>query len=84
VIGLVLLRGVLTRPFDGRTVPFLVGGALLALSVLVDQLAPGRFFVFAEDGAKLLGALVWLTLPPLSLPASLRQPRPRSPVSLAG
>jgi hypothetical protein len=71
VVGLVLLRGVLSRPFDGRTVPFLIGGALLAVSVLVDQLVGGLFF--AEDGAKLLGALVWLTLPPLSLPASLRE-----------
>lgn len=40
---------------------FLVGAVLLGLSAVVDQSLSGQHFL--EDGAKLLGALVWLTVP---------------------
>lgn len=42
-------------------VAFLSGAALLGLSVVVDQVITGSYVV--EDGAKLLGSLVWLTVP---------------------
>lgn len=45
---------------------FLFGGILLAGSLVFDHLIPGP--VLLEDGFKLLGALVWLTVPVLGLP----------------
>ena len=70
--ALYLLAGKRARPFDESTVAFVLGGALLALSLVIDEGFPGLYF--AEDAAKLLGALVWLTVPPLCLPGYLREP----------
>jgi hypothetical protein len=44
---------------------------LLALPVVIDEVFHDLYF--AEDAAKLLGALVWLTVPPLCLPTCLRE-----------
>lgn len=48
---------------------FLVGGALLAASLVVDVVLVRQHLL--EDGLKLLGALAWLTVPVLAFP-----PRP--------
>jgi hypothetical protein len=69
--GLYLLSGTRARSFDDGTIAFVIGGFLLALSVVIDEIFHDLYF--AEDAAKLLGALVWLTVPPLSLPAHLRE-----------
>lgn len=59
---------------DGRTghgVAFLAGGALLAFSVGVDSLNVETSVAFlVEDGAKLLGALLWATVPILAWTSS--------------
>lgn len=50
---------------------YLMGGALMAVSVITDVFfdddtgAPGDALVLLEDGAKLLGALVWAAVPAL-------------------
>jgi hypothetical protein len=61
--GLGLAFGVWVLRRGGRrlVVLFLLGGALLGTSVLLDVLDSRAFLV--EDGAKLLGSLVWLLLP---------------------
>ena len=71
-----LLVGKIAKPYGEGSVAFVLGGFLLAVSLLIDEVLPGLYF--AEDAAKLLGALVWLTVPPLFLPADLRE-RPRTP-----
>ena len=43
------------------TFTYLLGGCFLAASVLADL--TGRNWYLVEDGAKLLGTLVWITLP---------------------
>ncbi len=58
-----------TGEIASADVAFVLGGALLATSILVDQLTHRQHL--AEDGPKLLGAFVWLTVPLLSLPAGL-------------
>lgn len=76
VAGVVLLAGVRGRLRDASTIPFVIGGLLLAGSVLVDELDLDIYLL--EDGLKLLGAMTWLTVAPLSIPASLLQGlRPR-------
>jgi hypothetical protein len=54
----------LSLPPAGRA--FVLGLVLLGVSVLVDQLTHGRHLW--EDAPKLLGSLVWLTVPVLELP----------------
>ncbi len=75
--ALYLLASKTARPFGESTVAFILGGFLLAVSLVIDEVFAGLYF--AEDAAKLLGALVWLTVPPLCLPAYLRE---RSAVQL--
>ncbi|SFP83517.1 hypothetical protein SAMN05660464_4380 [Geodermatophilus dictyosporus] len=58
----------------GPTTALLCGGALLAVSVLFDQVVH-RQILIAEDGAKLLGAIVWLTVPVLSVSRPARRDR---------
>jgi len=65
VTGLLLLRDLTRRKVEDSTIAFLIGGVLLAASVILDQ-AVGRVYLL-EDTPKLLGSLVWLTVPPLSL-----------------
>ncbi|MGY1622103.1 hypothetical protein ACI789_07915 [Geodermatophilus sp. SYSU D00965] len=55
----------LRRPRAAATAAFLLGAVFLGASVFVDQLLRHAFLL--EDGAKLLGALVWLTVPVLSV-----------------
>jgi len=69
--ALYLLAGTRARPLDDGAVAFVLGGFLLALSLVIDEVFHDLYF--AEDAAKLLGALVWLTVPPLCLPAQLRE-----------
>lgn len=58
----ILLLARARRRWDARVlVSFVAGGGFLALSVLMDELAPGNHLI--EDGAKLLGAMVWSTVP---------------------
>lgn len=52
---------------------FLTGGVLLAVSVGVDQVVGDTYFL--EDGAKLLGACVWLSVPVLTLAAGAHEAR---------
>ena len=70
--ALYLLAGTRARPLDEGTVALVLGGFLSALSLVIDEVLHDLYF--AEDAAKLLGALVWLTVPPLCLPANLREP----------
>ena len=79
--ALYLLAGTRARPRDEGTVAFVLGGFLLALSLVIDEVLHDLYF--AEDAAKLLGALVWLTVPPLCLPASLRQLPPADHLGVA-
>ena len=51
---------------------FILGLLLLGVSVVVDQAMHGQ--PLWEDGPKLLGALVWLTVPLLELPSNLLSP----------
>ena len=52
---------------EPSTVAFFLGGFLLAVSIVIDQAFFAQYM--AEDGPKLLGTLVWLTVPLLCLPA---------------
>lgn len=62
LIGLALLPDVLRRRLPtGAAVAFLVGGFFLAASIGIDVLVEAAAAV--EDSAKLIGALVWLTVP---------------------
>ncbi len=62
------LRGRLRR---GPGAALLLGGALLGLSVAIDTLdREGDLWFLAEDGAKLLGGLVWITVPVLAYTAA--------------
>ncbi|MGY1845736.1 MULTISPECIES: hypothetical protein [unclassified Blastococcus] len=65
----VLLIAFLRPPRDLVCAVFVLGAALLGASVALDQFAEGRHLL--EDGAKLLGALTWLTVPVLVV---LRRP----------
>jgi hypothetical protein len=72
VIAMALLWRVLRRrPVKGSAFAFLLGGALLGISLSIDVFLEGQ--AFAEDAAKLLGALVWLTVPLLVLPRRRRR-----------
>ncbi len=57
---------------------FLVGAGLLGVSAVVDQSLSGQHLL--EDGAKLLGALVWLTVPMIAC----RRPVTEGPSGPAG
>ncbi|MEX5718032.1 hypothetical protein [Geodermatophilus maliterrae] len=59
----------------GPTIAFLSGGALLAVSIVFDQLVD-RQILIVEDGTKLLGAIVWLTVPVLAVSRRARHDRP--------
>lgn len=50
---------------DGATVAILIGGATLALSILVDLLF--QFDYLLDDGLKLIGALAFATIGPLTI-----------------
>jgi hypothetical protein len=63
LVGLLLSWSMLRDANRGLAVTFLIGAALLALSIGFDLVFSDRFLL--EDGAKLMGALVWLTLPPI-------------------
>jgi hypothetical protein len=65
LMGAALLVGFARAPWTGRSLAFLTGGAFLAISVFTDEFVRGRFLI--EDGAKLLGCLVWIAVPLLSL-----------------
>ena len=65
LMGAVLLIGYARAPWSGTSLAFLAGGVLLATSVFVDELWRGHFLV--EDGTKLLGTLVWISVPLLAL-----------------
>ena len=65
VLALVLLREMLRSGTRSTTAVFLLGAALLAASVAFDTVFHD-LSVLAEDGAKLLGALVWATVPVLA------------------
>ena len=54
-------------PLSGRA--FVLGLLLLGLSVVIDQTTHGHYLW--EDAPKLLGALVWLTVPLLELPSNV-------------
>jgi hypothetical protein len=56
-----------TLPLSGRA--FVLGLLLLGLSVVIDQTTHGQYLW--EDAPKLLGALVWLTVPLLELPLNV-------------
>ncbi len=64
-IAVVLLFGVSKHRGDESTLVFLVGGALLAVSVMIDQTVEHQYIW--EDTAKLLGALLWLVVPIMML-----------------
>lgn len=61
-----LLGGLRHRLRDAVTVPFALGGVLLAGSIFLDQIDLDIYLL--EDGLKLLGSFVWLTVAPLALP----------------
>jgi hypothetical protein len=61
LLGLLLSWSMLRHANRGVPVTFLIGAALLAVSIGFDLVFSDQFLV--EDGAKLMGALVWLTLP---------------------
>jgi hypothetical protein len=63
----VIWRSTRDLRIEASTVAFFLGGLLLAASILIDQAFVGQHL--AEDGPKLMGALVWLTVPLLCLPA---------------
>jgi hypothetical protein len=62
VIGVVLLVAFVRGRQLGPLLAFLVGLCLLGMSVGFDEFVT-RQILIAEDGSKLLGAIVWLTVP---------------------
>ena len=56
---------------------FVLGLLLLGLSVVIDQTTHGQYLW--EDAPKLLGALVWLTVPLLELPSKVLPSSPSTP-----
>ena len=64
-IAVFLLFGVSKRRGGESTLAFLVGGALLAASAVIDQTVEHQYIW--EDTAKLLGALLWLVVPIMML-----------------
>ena len=56
---------------------FLLGAALLGLSIVADQLFPGLHLL--EDGATLLGVLLWTTIPAFALRDWRRAGQPTGP-----
>ncbi len=71
LLSVVVMRG----PDRGVLLAFVLGAALLAVSVVYDQLLADQHLI--EDGAKLLGALVWLTVPVIACPDVLEPGTPR-------
>jgi len=63
VLGLALLSRLHWR--DPVTSLFVAGGVCLAVSITIDQVSPHIFLT--EDSFKLLGTLLWLAIPLLSL-----------------
>jgi hypothetical protein len=70
-LSIMMLRRVQREGMDTSVVPFLLGGVLLAVSIAVDVSFKGQHL--AEDGPKFLGALLWFTVPLLSLPPEVRE-----------
>lgn len=70
VAGLALLAMFLRPPRSGSSIALVVGGALLALALLADQVMAKNFLL--EDGLKLLGILVWMAVPLTALPRPRR------------
>lgn len=58
---------------DGSTLALAIGGVVLAVSSAVDVLFFGQYL--AEDGTKLVGALVLLTVPMMTLASQDRRAR---------
>jgi hypothetical protein len=65
VAALLLLREMLRGSTRATITAFLVGAGLLAVSVMFDVVFHDVSFL-VEDGAKFLGALVWVTVPVLA------------------
>lgn len=65
VVGLVLAIGALRAGLDDRAVTFVIGGALLSIAALIDLSVTGQYLL--EDSPKLLGAMVWVTVPLVTL-----------------
>jgi hypothetical protein len=63
-LGLWILWLLATRARD-VLLPYVLGGGFLAVSILFDLSTEDAFYLL-EDGAKLLGTLVWITLPILA------------------
>lgn len=74
--ALVLLHWFTRSTRREMVVAFLLGGALLAASIAFDLFLPGRHLL--EDGAKIVGAFVWLTVPVMAVG---RRPRPHGAVA---
>jgi hypothetical protein len=70
LLGAVLLVALLRRRRDSVTLAFLLGGAFLAGSVLVDKTSDDQFFL--EDASKLFGALLWTVVPVLLVGERIR------------
>jgi hypothetical protein len=62
VLALVVLRELLRTRSRVTTVVFVLGTALLGMSEAFDVVFHNSTFI-VEDGAKLLGAMVWATIP---------------------
>jgi hypothetical protein len=60
-VGLWLLWASVQEVRDTSRVAFIIGSGFLAMSSFFDVFTHGHYL--AEDGAKLLGALMWLTVP---------------------
>ena len=64
-IGLWLLVRATRELQSSNGLTFVVGGALLAAASVIDVATHRNYLL--EDGAKLIGALVWLTVPLTSI-----------------
>jgi hypothetical protein len=64
-IAVFLLLGLSKERIGESTLAFLLGGALLATSTVIDQAVEHQYIW--EDTAKLLGALLWLVVPVMML-----------------
>jgi hypothetical protein len=83
ICALLLLREMLRGSTRAVTVTFLLGAAFLAVSTAFDVVFHDLSFV-VEDGAKLLGAMTWATVPVLAYAAAqTRQSKPARHAALA-
>jgi hypothetical protein len=61
ILGLAMAWQFRARPYDAVTAVFIAGGVLLAVSLVWDLLADEQLII--EDGAKLLGVVLWCLIP---------------------